>query len=108
MTLGNFETKDRSLLILFMRQDCQFCSEAQMILREVDPSLITIKEYVVFNSRVEGKIELRSVEEPLEGLPLLVDEDEIPEVPCLFDPILGQKMMGIRSIEKYLDDTGLI
>lgn len=79
-----------------------------MILREVDPSLITIKEYVVFNSRVEGKIELRSVEEPLEGLPLLVDEDEIPEVPCLFDPILGQKMMGIRSIEKYLDDTGLI
>lgn len=91
-----------------MRQDCQFCAEAQILLQEVDPNLVNIKEYVIFTSRIEGKIEMRAVNEPLIGLPLLLDEDEIPEVPCLYDPILGQKMIGLHSIEKYLEDTGLI
>lgn len=108
MTLYDWHPESRNLLVLFIRSDCQFCAEAQMILREVDPDLVNIQEYVIFTSRVEGKIEMRAVNEPLIGMPLLLDEDEIPEVPCLYDPILGQKMIGIQSIEKYLEDTGLI
>lgn len=107
-SLGEFKTKDSHLLVLFIRQDCQYCAEAQLLLRDIDPNLITIKEFVVFPSRIEGMVEIKPVYERLEGLPLLLDEEEIPSVPCLFDPTLGQKMIGLPAIEQYLEDTGLV
>lgn len=107
-SLEEFKTTDQKLLILFVRSDCEFCSQAQEIVEEISCDLVSIRQFVIFNSRVEGMIEIRAIDEPLEGLPLLVHEEEIPEVPCLFDPILGHKMMGIASIERYFEDTGLI
>ena len=107
-SLEEFKTSNNNLLILFIKQDCEFCAEAQMILGDIDANILTIKQFVVFPSRIEGMVEIRPIDERLEGLPLLVEEEEIPSVPCLFDPVLGQKMVGLPSIEQYLEDTGLI
>jgi hypothetical protein len=106
VSLYDWESEDRLLLILFIRLDCQYCEEAQEICSEV--SGIKIVTYQVFQSRIPDKIEIRALGQPLHGLPLLVDEAEIPEVPCLFDPILGQRAMGVTEIEKFLDELGLI
>jgi hypothetical protein len=103
-TISDFKT-DKNTLILLVRSDCEFCAEAQQMVIGLP---IQIKTFVVFQSRISGKLQIRPLDEPPEDFPVLVDESEIPEVPCLYDPLLGQRMMGLNSIQKYLEDTGLI
>jgi len=105
-SLFDYTPPNRKILILFFRTDCEFCSEAMSLCDEV--TLVKIVHYQVFQSRIEGKVEIRPFGQRLEGLPLLVDEHEIPEVPCLLDPVLGQMVLGVAGIEKYLEDVGLV
>lgn len=104
-SITDFKTTP-SQLVLFIRTDCEFCAQAQDLLKDV--SLAEIKTFVIFQSRMEGMLQMRPVNDPPEDYPVLIKEEEIPEVPCLYDPILNQRMMGINSIEKYLEDTGLL
>lgn len=106
MSLYDYKPDDPKVLILFTRLDCEFCAEAMELCSTV--KYVKIAPYRVFTSRVKDMVEIRGLDFALDGLPTLVQESEIPKVPMLFDPVLGQRMLGLEEIEKYFEQTGLI
>lgn len=100
------DLKNPNLLVLFIRSDCEFCHQALDLIEEVEGPTFAI--YTVFSSRVEGMAEIRPLGERVEGLPLLIEEEQIPTVPLLYDPTTDERVAGIEEIERYFEDSGLI
>ncbi len=101
-------SSDPSPLILFLRYDCEVCSDIKKDLSGL-LDYVDIRMYYVFDSRIEGKVEIRAIGcEAIEGLPTLIDEDEIVEVPSVYDPQLDEMMIGVEEINEYFQECGLI
>jgi hypothetical protein len=100
------DIKNPNLLVLFVRNDCEFCHQALDLIKDIEGPIFAV--YMVFPSRVEGMAEIRPMDKRVEGLPLLVSEDQIPTVPLLYDPTIGESVAGIEEIERYFEDSGLI
>lgn len=94
------------LLVLFTRRDCEFCRQAIELVNRSSGARFAI--YEVFQSRIEGKLQLRRLGEQIADIPVLIDANKIPAVPCLYDPLLDEYVGGIDDIDKYLEDSGLL
>tara|TARA_Y100000385_G_scaffold274378_1_gene317504 strand:+ start:2080 stop:2400 length:321 start_codon:yes stop_codon:yes gene_type:complete len=100
--------RDPAPLVLFLRYDCEICSETKKDLQKIQ-EYVDIRMYYVFDSRIDGKVEIRAIEcEAIEGFPTLVDDDEIIEVPSLYDPQLDEMLVGVEEINEYLEECGLV
>ncbi len=92
--------------MLFVRTGCEFCHEAQELVREVTRARVAV--YEVFQSRVDGMLEIRSRSDVKTRKPLLIKDDVLTTVPCLYDPTEDEFVPGIENIREYLTDSGLI
>lgn len=95
---------ERNRLILFVKMGCQFCQQAiDLVAESVGVEVLV---YHVFQSRVEGRAEIRpyGVYENTSGIPLLVDVNVVDEVPMLYDPILDDHIYGMENIQNYFDE----
>lgn len=100
--------KEPSPLILFLRYDCEVCNDIKKDIQDIR-EYVDIRMYYVFDSRVEGKVEIRAIEcEAIEGFPTLIDDDELIEVPSLYDPELNEMMIGVEEIVEYMEECGLL
>jgi len=95
-------------LVLFLKYDCDICNDLEKDIEKLRRR-IDIRTYYVFDSRIPGKLEIRAVGcNSLDGLPTLIDDDEIVEVPSLYDPVLDEMMVGLEDINEYLEECGLL
>lgn len=91
-------------LVLFVRDGCEFCEEAIDMAKDISRAEILI--YMVYPSRIEGRAEIRPYRnyERINGIPTLIKQEIVEDVPVLYDPFLDDVIVGLESIEKYFDD----
>ena len=101
----SYDTQKASILIV--KDGCDLCQQVINTGRDAitDGKLVV---YRVFQSRIKGMWEIRALGAEIKGLPTLFSQDQIKEVPILYDPILDDMVIGAEDIEEYFEDTGII
>lgn len=101
MTKSFDQVSPSSRIILFLSLNCEACQQLESELPEIDG--VEFVKYWVMPSRVDGKYNLRAQKNVLDGVPLIVDADELPSLPAAFDPNTKEMAFGIDGIHDYLE-----
>lgn len=92
-------------LILFLSLTCEACATIEKEVSDIET--VEFVKYWVFPAN-NNKISLRPERHKIQEIPLLMDDDEIPTLPALYDPNTQEMSFGVDGIMEYLETCGLL